>query len=179
MPVVVVAVVALALAGCGSAPDTHEARLPIVDAADASELHYDGIGAVHFGQNWRKLAADHQIVGAATSCLGQREYDLPGFTDQLDLIFDKRGRLEFVWVFSPDVRTAADVGVGSTAADVRRAYPGAQQLPSNERAHPALFAGDRDSGILFLYDETSEEVLALLAGPRGAVLDAHRNGVAC
>jgi hypothetical protein len=143
-------------------------------------VHLDGIGPIRFGENRTALAGRRLISPSEEiGCDGEKVYDIPGYTDAADLIFNGQGKLGFVWVLQPGVWTPEKLTVESSIADVRKAYPGAEELPPTERSFPGLLVKSEKTALLFLYEPTTRKVVKLLAGFTDILRDAQREGISC
>jgi hypothetical protein len=143
-------------------------------------VHLDGIGPIRFGENRLALVGKKLIVPAEElGCEGQQVYDVPGYVDAADLIFNSQDKLGFVWVLSPGVRTPEQVSVESPLDAVRKAYPDAEELPESERSFPGLLVKGEKTGYLFLYEPKTREVVKLLAGFVDILRDAQKSGITC
>jgi len=143
-------------------------------------VHLDGIGPIRFGENRLALVGKKLIVPAEElGCEGQQVYDVPGYVDAADLIFNSQDKLGFVWVLSPGVRTPEQISVESPLDEVRKAYPDAEELPESERSFPGLLVKGEKTGYLFLYEPKTREVVKLLAGFVDILRDAQKSGITC
>jgi hypothetical protein len=143
-------------------------------------VHADGIGAIRFGENrtalvGRRLISESGEIG----CDGEKVYDIPGYVDAADLMFNGQGKLGFVWVFSPGVWTPEKLTVDSPIADVRKAYPKAEELPATERSFPGVLVKSDKTALLFLYEPGTRTVVKLLAGYTDILREAQREGLSC
>src|SRR5687768_15516959 len=59
----------------------------------ANVVHLDGIGAVRFGNDQDDLVARGLIQAGEPSCDGSPVYDVPGYVDAADLIFNAQRKL--------------------------------------------------------------------------------------
>lgn len=143
-------------------------------------VHPDGIGAIRFGENrtalvGRRLISESGEVG----CDGEKVYDIPGHVDAADLMFNGQGKLGFVWVYTPGVSTPEKVTVDSPIADVRKAYPGAEELAATPRSFPGVLVKSEKTALLFLYEPETRTVVKLLAGFTDILREAQREGISC
>jgi hypothetical protein len=142
-------------------------------------VHLGGVGPIRFGENRKDLAGRRLISSGELGCDGQPVYDIPGYVDAADLVFNAQDKLGFVWVLSPGVRTPEQVSVESPLDAVRKAYPDAEELPESERSFPGLLVKGEKTGYLFLYEPKTREVVKLLAGFVDILRDAQKAGITC
>jgi hypothetical protein len=142
-------------------------------------VHLDGVGPIRFGQNRKELAGKRLISSGELGCDGQPVYDIPGYVDAADLVFNAQDKLGFVWVLSPGVRTPENLTVDSPVADVRKAYPAAEELKASERSFPGLLVKSEKTAYLFLYEPTTGQVVKLLAGFTDILREAQSAGITC
>ncbi len=62
------------------------------------------MGAITFGDNRTDLVKEKLVEKSAElGCDGEPVYDVPGYVDAADLVFNAQGKLGFVWVLTPGV----------------------------------------------------------------------------
>ena len=142
-------------------------------------LHLDGIGPIRFGENRKSLTSKKLIATGELGCDGQPVYDIPGYVDAADLVFNAQDKLGFVWVLSPGVHTPENLTVDSPVAAVRKAYPKAEELAANDRSFPGLLVKAEKTAYLFLYEPTTGQVVKLLAGYTDILREAQKAGITC
>jgi hypothetical protein len=174
----------LSAAACGDdAQGTSEAggeKSPVATANYAPNiLHLQGIGKVRFGEKRKDLLARKLIAPGEPGCGGETVYDVPGYVDAADLVFNTQDKLGFVWVLSPGVHTPENLTVDSPVAAVRKAYPQAEELKANERSFPGLLVKAEKTAYLFLYEPTTGQVVKLLAGYTDILREAQAEGITC
>ena len=153
-----VALVALLALGACSEP-----AAPILprteSAARADQISPDGFGAIHIGVS---LAEARANLGAALSQMEAADNPESCATaayttddgQQLLLMFE-RSRVTSLYAggAAPSVRTPEGLGVGSTAAEVRAAYPAALEEPAKYDDPPAhnliIWRAPNESGLRF------------------------------
>jgi len=182
---ILVVSVLLASAGCGdtddgAAPNSPSTRPSATDSYAPNVVHLEGVGAIRFGENREELVG-RKLVAASDEmgCDGQPVYDIPGYVDAADLIFNGQDKLGFVWVLTPGVRTPEQLTVDSPMADVRKAYPDAEELPASERSFPGLLVKAEKTSFLFLYEPQTQQVVKLLAGFTDILREAQSAGITC
>ncbi len=143
-------------------------------------VHLEGIGPIRFGESRTSLVG-RRLVSASDEigCDGDKVYDIPGYVDAADLVFNAQGRLGFVWVLSPGVWTPEKLTVDSDLVDVRKAYPQAEELPATERSFPGLLVKAEKTALLFLYEPGTKKIVKLLAGFTDVLREAQREGLSC
>jgi len=143
-------------------------------------VHLDGMGAIRFGDNRTDLVGEKLVVTSGEKgCDGKPVYDVPGYVDAADLVFNAQGKLGFVWVLSPGVYTPEKVTVDSPVAAVRKAYPQAEELAVSQRSFPGLLVKSERTAYLFLYEPTTGQVVKLLAGYTDILRQAQNEGITC
>jgi hypothetical protein len=149
---VLAALVALttACAGGGDAPPPPTARPPDV-------VDYQGVRLMRFGETERALTDRGVVVRDVPRCgprMARPDGTGPVFVD---------GRLALVWA-DPPLRTPEGISVGSTLAEVRRAYPAGNELgaPAGSYRFSGLITTEGDRAYLFLHD--GRTVQKLIAG---------------
>ena len=142
-------------------------------------LHLQGIGKIRFGENRKALIGRKLITAGEPGCDGEPVYDVPGYVDAADLIFNGQDKLGFVWVLSPGVHTPENLTVDSPVGDVRKAYPQAEELKATDRSFPGLLVKAEKTAYLFLYEPTTGQVVKLLAGYTDILREAQSAGITC
>jgi hypothetical protein len=142
-------------------------------------VHLQGIGRIRFGDKRKDLVARKLVQAGEPGCDGSPVYDVPGYVDAADLVFNAQDQLAFVWVLSPGVQTPEKLSVDSRVSAVRKAYPKAEELAANARSFPGLLVKAENTAFLFLYEPQTGQVIKLLAGYTDILREAHRNGIAC
>jgi len=155
------AMLLFALAACASAQNI-----------DAMRLSAEGLGPVRIGM----LVDDAQAVLGDAMRPSETEPDIPGCREwslgPAIGMLSLDGRVSRISIHynhgSTAVRTERGVGIGSTAADVRAAYPAAERASAEYTPPPGheLFAwSDRENGIGLRFEiGESEQVTAIHAG---------------
>lgn len=158
---VLVPVLAAALAGCTDT-DASSGKSPATSSSPGPSygphvVHFDGVPGIGFGDLKAGLAADGHLATGQGACG-------PTFpaTPEVRPVFDGE-KLVLLWA-DPPYRTPEGLGVGSAVADVRHAYPAAEQLtpPTGSYAFPGLLVAHGDRAYLFLHDD--ETVQKLIVG---------------
>lgn len=163
-----------ASAGPSSAPSS-----PAASRYAANVLHLQGIGPIRFGEDRDDLVARKLVQAGEPGCDGSPVYDVPGYVEAADLVFNAQDKLAFVWVLSPGVQTPEKLTVESSVDAVRKAYPAAEELAANGHSFPGVLVKDAKTGYLFLYEPTTGEVIKLLAGFTDILREAQRAGITC
>jgi hypothetical protein len=145
----------------------------------ANVVHLQGIGEVRFGDSREQLVSRKLIKVGEPGCDGSPVYDVPGYVDAADLVFNAQDQLAFVWVLSPGVHTPEKLSVDSQIAAVRKAYPQGEELKANDRSYPGLLVKDEKTALLFLYEPTTGQVIKLLAGYTDMLREGQRAGITC
>lgn len=131
------------LAACGPAPERPtEAPVP-TEASNAPFLWADGYGPVHIGMTIAEAstALSAQLVPDGT--FGEPEacqtLHVDGATGEDPIRFMAQdGRITRISDYgAPDARTPEGLGIGSTDAEVRAAYPNLIEQPAKYEAAPA------------------------------------------
>jgi hypothetical protein len=180
----------LALAAGGCAADSEqrgpregrahpEASPSVQPTYPANVVHLGGVGAVHFGDRRKDLLARRLIVPGEPGCNGETVYDVPGYADAADLVFNGQDQLAFIWVLSPGAHTPENLSVDTPVAAVRKAYPHAEELPANEQSFPGLLVKAKKTSLLFLYEPRTGQVVKLLAGYTDILRDGQNSGINC
>jgi hypothetical protein len=128
---------------------------PPIPAPDV--VNYHGIRQMRFGETERALTERGLVVRDVPRCgprMTRPNGAGPVFVD---------GRLALVWA-DPPLRTPEGIAVGSALADVRRAYPNADNLaaPAGNYRFSGLITTEGDRAYLFLHD--GREVQKLIVG---------------
>jgi hypothetical protein len=153
---------------------------PAVSSAYAPNIvHLQGIGAVRFGDDRKDLVARKLIKVGEPGCDGSPVYEVPGYVEAADLIFNAQDKLAFVWVQAPGVQTPEKLTVESKIDDVRKAYPDAEELKGNGQSFPGVLVKAEKTALLFLYEPTTREVIKLLGGFTDVLREAQRAGITC
>jgi hypothetical protein len=139
-----------ACAGGGDAPPP-----PATPGPDV--VNYHGVRQMRFGETERALTDRGVVVRDVPRCgprMARPNGVGPVFVD---------GRLALVWA-DPPLRTPEGIAVGSALADVRRAYPAANNLaaPAGNYRFSGLITTEGDRAYLFLHD--GREVQKLIVG---------------
>lgn len=118
----------------------------------------DGLSGVEFGEDRAALTRDHGLRQGPGDC-APRLPEQPAVSPVLD-----RDRLVLLWA-DPPVQTSDGFSVGTPIAQVRAAYPQAEELtaPSGSyRFDGTLVRLDGDRAYLFLHDQ--QQVQKLIVG---------------
>jgi hypothetical protein len=142
-------------------------------------VHLQGIGAVRFGEDRKDLVARKLIKAGEPGCDGSPVYEVPGYVEAADLIFNAQDKLAFVWVQAPGVTTPEKLSVESSIDDVRKAYPGAEELDGNGQSFPGVLVKAEKTALLFLYEPKTRQVIKLLGGFTDVLREAQRAGITC
>jgi hypothetical protein len=146
---VLVTVAAGLVAGCASStPSATPQRVVAAESVRAAEVvDFDGVRNVAFGDTKAQLTAKGLVATPKEAC-GPR---LVGI-DQVSPVFADE-RLVLLWAYPP-FATPEGIGVGSTLADVRAAYPQATPLtaPAGSQRYDGLLVTRGDRAYLFLHD---------------------------
>jgi hypothetical protein len=146
---VLCALVALLIAGCGDAADDGSpragTRTPTTYGPNV--VHPDGIQDIEFGVTMSELRQRGQISDEAGAC-GPRLTGLPNASP----VF-ANSRLVLVWAYPP-LRTPEGVGVGAPLETVHATYPGLVELtaPGGTYRFDGLMEIIGDRAYLFLHD---------------------------
>jgi hypothetical protein len=178
-------VLLLSTTACGSDSGKSDGAAKRKPSASASKypsnvVHLDGMGAIRFGDNRTDLESAKLVVASGeTGCDGKPVYDVPGYVDAADLVFNAQGKLGFVWVLTPGVYTPEKLTVDSPVAAVRKAYPQAEELPVNQQSFPGLLVKSERTAYLFLYEPSTNQIVKLLAGYTDILRQAQNEGITC
>jgi hypothetical protein len=150
-PLVLVLVAIGLVAGCSTT--AAESDSPVTAAAAGKQVDvvdFEGIGDIDFGATKADLTSRGLLITPAEAC-GPR---LAGFGDVSPVFAGER--LALLWV-NPPLATPEGVGVGSSLADVKAAYPQATALTAPEGSHSydGLLVTHDDRAYLFLHDGQS------------------------
>jgi len=138
-------------AACSGAGDAQPPSRPGTSTASAPDVvDYQGVRQMRFGETERELTDRGLVVRDVPRCgprMARPSGAGPVFVD---------GRLALVWA-DPPLRTPEGVAVGSPLAEVRRAYPAADDLPAPAGSYRfgGLIATEGDRAYLFLHDGTA------------------------
>jgi hypothetical protein len=142
-------------------------------------VHLQGIGPVRYGDTRKELLDRKAIAEGAPGCDGKPVYDVPGYVDAADLVFNEQDKLAFVWVFTEGVHTPENLTVGSPIGAVRTAHPDAEELKANAQSFPAVLVKSGRTAYLFLYEASDGKVVKLLAGYTDILREAQNAGITC
>jgi hypothetical protein len=149
------------VAGCeadreAKAPAPAPAQLAAA-APGPNVVTFDGVRNIAFGDSASDLTARGLLTRPREGC-GPQLADLP---EASPVFLDKR--LVLLWA-NPPLTTPEGIGVDSTLADARAAYPQATDLPAPKGSHrfDALMTTEDDRAFLFLHD--GQKVRKLIAG---------------
>lgn len=184
--VVLACVLLFSTAACASDDDDDKspgaAKSPSPAATSAyapNVVHLQGIGPVRFGDDRAELVARKLIKAGEPGCDGSPVYEVPGYVEAADLIFNAQDKLAFVWVQAPGVQTPEKLSVESSIDAVRKAYPAAEELKGNGQSFPGVLVKAEKTALLFLYEPTTREVIKLLAGFTDILREGQRAGITC
>jgi hypothetical protein len=153
---ILVAVVVGLVAGCSSGPVATPQRLAET-VASADVVDFDGVPGIAFGDTEAQLTSRGVVATPKDAC-GPRVVG----RDELSPVFAGE-RLVLLWAYPP-VATPEGVGVGTSVAAVRAAYPGAIALtaPAGSHRYDGLLVTHGDRAYLFLHD--GQQVTKTVAG---------------
>jgi hypothetical protein len=156
LSLIVVTVVAGFVAGCSSGPVASPQRLAET-AHGADVVDFDGVPGIAFGDTKAQLTSSGVVATPKDAC-GPRVVG----RDQLSPVFTGE-RLVLLWAYPP-FATPEGVGVGSSLAAVRAAYPQATALtaPAGSHRYDGMLVTNGDRAYLFLHD--GQKVTKTVAG---------------
>jgi hypothetical protein len=160
-----IAIVVIALSACGKA----ETPAPPVSTPVTSEwtVSATALGSTRFGQSIADFARGLGTTPDPTVSLTECEYWTPAHTPAgLGLMVDS-GRVVRVDADSSGIKTFKGVGVGSTIAEVEKAYPGMQSMPEKyhyDQGWRWLIAWESDSSAALVFTVDSFTVRNIHAG---------------
>jgi len=148
------------VAGCEAdreAPAPAPAPAQLAAAPGPNVVTFDGLRTIAFGDSAADLTARGLLTRPREGC-GPQLADLP---EASPVFLDER--LVLLWA-NPPLTTPEGIGVDSSLADARAAYPKAMDLPAPKGSHrfDALMTTEDDRAFLFLHDGTT--VRKLIAG---------------
>ena len=99
----------LATAACDNetrkGADAPKSPAPSASSAYAANVvHLQGIGSVRFGEDRKDLVARKLVKAGEPGCDGSPVYEIPGYVDAADLIFNAQDKLAYAWVQAPPCR---------------------------------------------------------------------------
>lgn len=169
----------LTVTACEPATGRFQTRPRALASSKPNIVHFDGLGRVPFGGQRDELTNLDLIIKGDAGCNGAITYDVPGYADHADLVFDGDGRFSLAWIYSPRITTRGKVGVGSGVDDVRAEFPDASDQPASSHSYPGILAHSGDRAILFLYDPSVGEVMTILAGYTEILQKTQSAGLSC